>query len=416
MVRLMGLCMACAALCACAAGQKVEGATMHEAKSIAGTFADDLAFLEQHTEVLELVSLDGLARVAVAPAYQGRVMTSTSDGLAGPSYGYVHRPGVAQGTRTPHMTVLGGEDRFWLGPEGGQFGLYFAPGAPFDLEHWQVPEPIDWGPFALVAKSASELTFQQTMALQNHAGTQFLLRVDRTIRLLDRAALAGMLGGSLPDDVRVVAYESENRITNLGSAPWRRETGLLSIWILGMYPPAPRTTVVIPYVAGTDEQLGKVVNDRYFGAIEPDRLSIGERAIFFRGDGKQRGKIGVPRPRARDVAGSYEPDARVLTLVQYTLPSDAKDYVNSMWEEQADPYAGDVVNSYNDGPLGPGAPPLGPFYELESSSRAAALAPRESLTHVHRTLHMRGPERDLDAIALTMLGVPLVEIEASLPH
>ena len=28
-----------------------------------------------------------------------------------------------------------------------------------------------------------------------------------------------------------------------------------------------------------------------------------DKALFFRADG-QRGKIGVPRPRARDVAGS----------------------------------------------------------------------------------------------------------------
>ena len=38
------------------------------------------------------------------------------------------------------MNVFGGEDRFWLGPEGGQFALYFKPGDPFDLDHWQVPE------------------------------------------------------------------------------------------------------------------------------------------------------------------------------------------------------------------------------------------------------------------------------------
>jgi hypothetical protein len=61
--------------------------------------------------------------------------------------------------------------------------------------------------------------------------------------------------------------------------------------------------------------------------------------VFFRGDGHQRGKIGVPRARARNVMGSYEPDEGILTIVQFTLPSDAVDYVSSMWEEQAEPHS-----------------------------------------------------------------------------
>lgn len=140
---------------------------------------------------------------------------------------------------------------------------------------------------------------------------------------------------------------------------------------------------------------------------------VGERAIFFRGDGRERGKIGVPRPRARNVAGSYDPDSGVLTIVEFTLPSDAVDYVNSMWAHQAEPFRGDVTNSYNDGPLGPGQPPLGPFYEIESSSPAAALTPGQSLSHLHRTLHVQGPASELDAIARARLDVSLAEIIAA---
>src|SRR5688572_28962942 len=43
----------------------------------AGQFASDVAFLRQHTEVVILGDESG-AQVAVAPAYQGRVMTSTT--------------------------------------------------------------------------------------------------------------------------------------------------------------------------------------------------------------------------------------------------------------------------------------------------------------------------------------------------
>jgi len=85
-----------------------------------------------------------------------------------------------------------------------------------------------------------------------------------------------------------------------------------------------------------------------------------------------------------------------------------------MWEVQKDPYKGDVINSYNDGAPKPGAKPLGPFYELETSSPAAALAPGQSLTHVNRTFHFVGPEESLDKIALAVLGTGLKEINGAL--
>jgi len=89
--------------------------------------------------------------------------------------------------------------------------------------------------------------------------------------------------------------------------------------------------------------------------------------------------------------------------------------VNSMWARQDQPYRGDVVNSYNDGPLGPNQPPLGPFYEIESSSPAAALAPGSSMRHVHRTVHLQGSGAALDATAKAVLGVSLDDIATSLP-
>jgi hypothetical protein len=155
------------------------------------------------------------------------------------------------------------------------------------------------------------------------------------------------------------------------------------------------------------------VNDAYFGHIPPDRLVVREGVLFFRGDGTARGKIGIPRQRALPIAGSWDAANRVLTLVQFTLPEDATDYVSSLWEIQREPYRGDVTNSYNDGPPAPGAPPLGPFYEIESSSPAAALAPGERLTHVHRTVHLQGDPSALDAIARAALGVGIAEIAAA---
>ena len=111
--------------------------------------------------------------------------------------------------------------------------------------------------------------------------------------------------------------------------------------------------------------------------------------------------------------GSYDPDGQVLTIVQFTLPAAAQDlpYVNSLWEIQDRPFAGDAVNSYNDGEPEPGAGQFGPFYEIETSSPAAELAPGESITHTHRTFHFAGDLDALSPLAQQVLGVDLASFK-----
>ena len=149
----------------------------------------------------------------------------------------------------------------------------------------------------------------------------------------------------------------------------------------------------------------------YFGQIPPDRLVVRDDVVFFRADGQFRSKIGINPRRSKAILGSYDADNKVLTIVQFNQPAGVTDYVNSLWKLQDNPFSGDAANSYNDGPPTPGAKPMGPFYELESSSPAAALAPGKSLTHMHRTIHLTGPEPQLDVVARKLLGTSISEIK-----
>ncbi|MGB9907296.1 MAG: DUF6786 family protein [Candidatus Saccharicenans sp.] len=375
-------------------------------------FKDDLEFLKQHTSVLTLTGQKGQALVAVNPDIQGRVMTSSAAGPDGLSFGWINRELIASGENNPHINAFGGEDRFWLGPEGGQYSLFFKKDSPFDLEHWFTPPPINEGAFELVSQDDNQVVLAKDMNLVNYSDFEFKIKVDRVIRLLEQPDLEA-LGVPVDGRLQWVAFQSDNRITNAGDLPWKKETGLVSIWILGMFTPSPETTIVIPYKTGTEEELGPVVNDAYFGKVPPDRLKIAGGVIYFKGDGQYRSKIGISPLRVLPFCGSYDARNRVLTIVHLTLPENPAEhsYVNSMWEIQKDPYAGDVVNSYNDGPASPGAKPFGPFYELETSSPGAILNPGESLRHVHTTIHLQGEEKDLDPIARKIFGVSLAEIK-----
>jgi hypothetical protein len=379
----------------------------------AQTFGEDIAFLKKHTAVVVLADKSSGASVAVCPDLQGRVMTSSNAGDGGPSFGWINRELLASGRRDPHFNPYGGEDRFWLGPEGGPFALFFKKDDPFDLAHWFTPPPLDTEPYSIAVQAADRVTVRKRMTLTNHAGYGFELEVQRTVRLVPAAEALRALGADASRSLKVVAHESENRITNAGSSPWKKETGLVSVWILGMFKPSAATTVVVPFRPGPEASLGPVVNDTYFGKVPADRLKVLEGRLFFRGDGQHRSKIGIPAARALPVLGSYDAENKVLTLVQFDRPEAATEYVNSLWADQPNPYGGDVANSYNDGPPAPGAKPLGPFYELESSSPAAALAPAASLVHHHRTIHLTGDRPALDAVARKVLGTGLDEITSA---
>ncbi len=375
-------------------------------------FKDDVAFLKAHTKVIVLNGKDGTAQVAVNPDLQGRVMTSTAAGPDGVSFGWINRELLASGENNPHINAFGGEDRFWLGPEGGQFSIFFKKDAPFNLEHWFTPPAINEGAYDVVAQETGRIHFRKAMQLTNYSGTEFSLELNREVRVLEANDVKA-LGVPVPAGVKSVAYTSDNKITNKGAAAWTKDTGLLSIWILGMFNPSPATTIVVPFKQGPEAELGPAVNDAYFGKVPADRLIVKDGVLFFSGDGNYRSKIGISPRRAKPFAGSYDAKNGVLTIVHLTIPAGAADYVNSMWEIQKEPFAGDTVNSYNDGPPAPGKKPLGPFYEIESSSPAAALKPGETLAHVHTTMHFQGSEKALDEIARAVLGVGIGEIKTA---
>ena len=373
------------------------------------TFADDVAFLRAHGHV-EVLEGEAGARVAVSPIFQGRVMTSAVAD-AGPSLGWIHRAFITSGKTGTAFDNYGGEDRFWLGPEGGQMGLFFPPGSAFTFEAWQTPHDVQEGPWAVTARTPSSIALRRSMHVANRAGTAFDLEVTRTVRMLGAADVARRLGVTLPAGIEIVAFESENRVKNTGARAWTREGGLVSAWILAMYNPAEDAHVLVPF----RDAPGEIVNDRYFGKVPAERLVVDRASgvLSFACDGKQRGKIGVGPAHARPVLGSYSAAARLLTIVQLDLPAPGARppaYVNSMWEEQSDPYAGDVVNSYNDGPVAPGRPSLGGFYEIETSSPALALAPGASAVHTHRTFHLTGNPDALEVVARAALAVPSLRL------
>ena len=80
---------------------------------------------------------------------------------------------------------------------------------------------------------------------------------------------------------------------------------------------------------------------------------------------------------------SYDFKKNVLTILIPEVHKDGR-YVNSKWELQKEPYKGDVINSYNDGPLAGWKSDGVPFYEVESSSLAQEIKAREKRRNIIR--------------------------------
>ena len=365
------------------------------------TFGYDYDFLKKYKEVV-LLEQDSM-KVAIVGDYQARVMTSSAKGMNGFSYGWINHEVIASGKYTPHMNAFGGEERFWFGPEGGQYSVFFKKGMTFDFTNWQTPAEIDTVSYDLVEKQASKAVFSKDMELENYSGIKFKVNLNREISLLNQTDAEKLLGVSLKG-LDWVGYQTKNKIKNTGAEDWDKSKGVLSVWLLGMMKASPQNTIIIPYQSGKADQ----INDSYFGKIAPERLVKKEDILFFKADAQSRGKIGIPPQALKPVAGSYDSENKILTIVQFDYNGET-DYVNSMWEIQKNPYKGDAINAYNDGKNDSGSQ-MGQFYELETSSPAIALKRNESLTHTQRTFHFEGTESSLNAISKKLLGINLSEV------
>lgn len=373
-----------------------------------GSFGYDLAFLKKEDSgVVVLKAGNGQNEVLVSPKYQAKVFTSTARGAGGQSFGWVNYKAFS-GAPDAHMNAYGGENRFWLGPEGGKYSLFFKPGTKMVFDNWVTPAPFDTQPWEVASQAdTTSVTLHKDMTLENYRGTQLAIGVDRTITILGKETIADRLGLQPGDSVAAVGYQSDNVITNKGNFDWTEKTGMPCIWILDMFNPSAKTVIVIPFHPLTAKGQ-QVATTNYFGEIPPDRIRYTDSVLYFKADGKSRGKLGLSPMRAKGVAGSYDPDHHVITVLSCDIDPNGR-YLNQEWDTVKAVFSGDAQNAYNDGPLADGSQ-MGPFYEMESVSPAAALKAGASLSHSQSVFHFTGPDRELDAISRHLFGVPLDSI------
>ncbi|PUZ23005.1 hypothetical protein DCC81_21600 [Chitinophaga parva] len=369
-----------------------------------GTFGYDLLFLQKKDPGL-VVLQQGDAQLLVSPRYQAKVFTSTAAGSQGQSFGWIHYQAF-DGPEDAHMNGYGGENRIWLGPEGGRFSLFFAKGAKMEFDNWHTPKAFDTEAWQLVAQKADSVVMEKSMQLTNYAGHAFSLSVRRLVKLLDNSGIDNALHLVRDSSVKAVGYYTENSMTNTGTETWTATTGMPCIWMLDMFNPSPATTIVIPYKAGKP----KPATTDYFGEIPADRIRYhDDKVLFFKADGKSRGKLGIHPSRVQPVAGSYDASHQVLTIILFDTDPLGR-YLNQEWSTGKEPFSGDAMNAYNDGPLADGSQ-MGPFYELESVSPAAFLPPGHTHTHRHSVFHFTGNVAGLDRISQQVLGVKLETVQ-----
>ena len=92
------------------------------------TFGYDYKYISSYRDVVLLKDKVGNSFALSSPELQGQVLTSTCNGMNGMSLGYINHERIASKELRTHSQGYGGEDRIWLGPQGGQFSIFFHPG------------------------------------------------------------------------------------------------------------------------------------------------------------------------------------------------------------------------------------------------------------------------------------------------
>lgn len=392
-------------LSACSIEKKTE--SMKDYKI--GTFGYDLQYLNTKDSLVVLTDNNGQAQVIVSPKYQAKVFTSTVNGLEGNSLGYLNYKTFDSKETNEHMNGYGGENRFWIGPEGGRYSVFFESGKEQVYDNWHTPQAIDIEAWKIISSGKRDVWMQKDMEVKNYLGNDMKLSINRKVHLLTTSDIKNMLGITFTDKVKSVAYSTQNTIQNMNNFAWSKETGTICMWMLDMFNTGSKALTIIPFNEGDPNQLGKIATTDYFGEIPCNRIKIKNGILYLKTDGKYRSKLGMSSMRTKSIAANYNPEINRLTITTFDVDPNAI-YLNQEWNPEKDPLIGDVLNAYNDGPLEDGSI-MGPFLEVESASPAAFLKQGEIQVHNHNVFHFVGKDEDLSIISRALLGVSIEEIK-----
>ena len=149
----------------------------------AQTYGEAKEYLSRHTTVIELSNKDGV-RVAICPAWQGRVMTSTCSGPDGPSFGFVHREYIDAAKRICISTIMAAKTVFGYRRKAARSACGSRLGQSRrsilgSRRRQSMRRRSKWRRVA----NASKCRLAQRMKLRNAAATEFDLAVTREIRV-----------------------------------------------------------------------------------------------------------------------------------------------------------------------------------------------------------------------------------------
>ena len=333
----------------------------------------------------------------MSPKLSGRVMTSAfSDNE--PGFGLLNREAITRPPVARGFSNYGGEDRLWLAPEGGPYGLFFDPGAKQELANWYVPLAMDGGVRTPTAQDAASISFHERIALKNVEGVAFDLSIDRKIEALGKDELEKLLGAALPEGAKFVAFRTTNKVVNEAKVALPADA-LVAPWILGQFRPSPKTTVLLPYKGAES-----VIKKDYFGVVPPDRFRLCLRVMAASRSKATRScaRRSASPPRARS-AGSAPWDAQhsgahageplaaagraVVPDCNWTVPTRARS--RATWRPATTTARSRASSSSS------------------RSARRSARAPKSSVTQVQTTIHLAAEPAALAEIAKRLLRAKL---------
>ncbi len=386
----------------------LEDSIAEKSSSNAWEFGLDLAFLEKYADCIVLG--ENKSFVAVSPKLQARVMTSTFGGDEGYSIGWINRNLIASNTKESYGNLYGGEDRFWIGPEGTSHSVFFEQDALFVPDNWKIPQDISSKAWKLKSRNRYQASFEKEISLRNAKGENFSILANREISYITKENAKTILNIEIPETVKMVAFQSINKVTNKGTNAWGEKTGLINLAVVSTFHANKSTYAFLPFNQGAPKDLGSIITDMYNESPIGDRLSVATNFVRMRMDGTKMGEIFMNPKRSRNIVGYYDSERNLLTIITIVPPSVPSKYITPYWRRTTDMLDGDALGLFNNGPANHDTFYADKFFKTSTYSPALALAPQKSQLHIQRTFHFNGSEFELEKIAQKLLGVSMKQL------